>query len=1128
MASSKVMASANSAANSELAQQPSYCSLAIPELQADPHRAKNFESTTMDYFLKNIYGDSATSNLSPDSSPVPSSAADNDGVGEMSGTGAGNRALDEVWRDIVAGGADRNSETEVTLEDFLARAGAVGEEDVRVPTMPSLVVPPPAKCFGVDVANSMMSGGTNQFQSQLTAPGFGNGGGGVRGKRRSAEDAMVDKATQQKQRRMIKNRESAARSRERKQAYTVELEELVTHLEEENALLDREEAVRTKERFQQLVECVIPVTEKRRPRRALRRVRSMSLKPSSESSCLSLLRSFRLRSARARTSMGTPTASSSIAVAMLTMMVCSTSLMLVKSDASDHRYKSGDLVPLYANKVGPFHNPSETYQYFDLPFCSPALVKEKKEALGEVLNGDRLVSALYKLDFLVDKDSEVVCNKTLTKEQVAQFRTAVDKDYYFQMYYDDLPLWGFLGKVDKEENADPSQYKYYLFRHINFEILYNKDRVIEINAQSDPNALLDLTEGVDVDVEFLYSVKWKETDKSFEKRMEKYSQSSSLPHQLQIHWFSIINSCVTVLLLTGFLATILMRVLKNDFVKYTHDEENTDDEEETGWKYIHGDVFRFPKHNSLLAAALGSGTQLFIITLFIFALALVGVFYPYNRGALFTALVVIYALTSGIAGYVATSFYCQLEGTNWVRNLLLTGCLFCGPLFMTFCFLNTVAIAYSATAALPFGTIVVIVLIWTLITAPLLVLGGIAGKNSKTDFQAPCRTTKYPREIPPLPWYRRTVPQMAMAGFLPFSAIYIELYYIFASIWGHKIYTIYSILFIVFIILSIATAFITVALTYFQLAAEDHKWWWRSFLCGGSTGWFIYCYCIYYYYARSDMSGFMQTSFFFGYMACICYGFFLMLDSSKYSAGDFFGNPIGMHHLMFVCSGMSALFTINYREIDFCCGSSWSKQNFEATLMEVAVAVRQEFSHSQRRQVSEGEAGEEKKMFLRRIARPLMAKVKETTGIVGLEVVPNAREVLISLYTKTLREIQAVPEDEGYRKAVESFTRHRLKVCQEEEDWEMIEKRLGCGQVEELIEEAEDELKLIAKMIEWDPWGVPDDYECEVIENDAPIPKHIPQHRPGPLPAEFYKTLDTVASQPNKDEPAITAGPSKD
>lgn len=95
----------------------------------------------------------------------------------------------------------------------------------------------------------------------------------------------------------------------------------------------------------------------------------------------------------------------------------------------------------------------------------------------------------------------------------------------------------------------------------------------------------------------------------------------------------------------------------------------------------------------------------------------------------------------------------------------------------------------------------------------------------------------------------------------------------------------------------------------------------------------------------------------------------------------------------------------------------------------------------------------------------MMTKVKETTGIVGLDVVPNARQVLIGLYSKTLKEIQAVPEDEGYRKAVESFTRHRLEICQEETDWQVIEKRLGCGQVEELIEEAEDELKLIDKMI---------------------------------------------------------------
>ncbi|KAL9256177.1 Transmembrane 9 superfamily member 3-like protein [Drosera capensis] len=561
---------------------------------------------------------------------------------------------------------------------------------------------------------------------------------------------------------------------------------------------------------------------------------------------------------------------------------------LVRSDGGDHRYKSGDQVPLFVNKVGPFNNPSETYRYFDLPFCLAGHLKDKREALGEVLNGDRLVSAPYNINFREDKESQVICKKRLTEEDVAKFRHAVSKDYYFEMYFDDLPIWGFLGKFDKEKKDGPEEYKYYLYKHIHFDILYNMDRVIEITVHAEPNSLVDITENKEVDVEFTYSVKWKETDTTFEKRMEKYSQTSSRPHHLEIHWFSIINSCVTVLLLTGFLATILMRVLKNDFVKYTHDEETAEDLEETGWKYIHGDVFRFPKHKSLLAAALGSGTQLFALTVLIFLLALVGVFYPYNRGALFTALVVIYALTSGIAGYTAATFYCQLEGTNWVRNLLLTSCLFCGPLFLTFCFLNSVAIAYNSTAALPFGTILAIVLIWTLVTSPLLVLGGIAGKNSKADFQAPCRTTKYPREIPSLPWYRSILPQMAMAGFLPFSAIYIELYYIFASVWGHRTYTVYSILFIVFIILVIVTAFITVALTYFQLAAEDHEWWWRSFICGGSTGLFIYGYCLYYYYARSGMYGFMQTSFFFGYMACICYGFFLMLGTVGFRAALLF------------------------------------------------------------------------------------------------------------------------------------------------------------------------------------------------------------------------------------------------
>lgn len=66
-------------------------------------------------------------------------------------------------------------------------------------------------------------------------------------------------------------------------------------------------------------------------------------------------------------------------------------------------------------------------------------------------------------------------------------------------------------------------------------------------------------------------------------------------------------------------------------------------------------MFRFPPGKSLFCAFVGTGSQVFFLSLFVFALALMGRFYPYNRGALFTALIVLYALTACIAGYVAVS-----------------------------------------------------------------------------------------------------------------------------------------------------------------------------------------------------------------------------------------------------------------------------------------------------------------------------------------------------------------------------------------------------------------------------------------------------------------------------------------
>ena len=77
---------------------------------------------------------------------------------------------------------------------------------------------------------------------------------------------------------------------------------------------------------------------------------------------------------------------------------------------------------------------SETYQYYTLPFCTPKEGKEyKPEGLGEVLEGDRLVNTPYDIKFRVDKENEDLCSRELTAKDLKRLRTAVKKDYYFQV-----------------------------------------------------------------------------------------------------------------------------------------------------------------------------------------------------------------------------------------------------------------------------------------------------------------------------------------------------------------------------------------------------------------------------------------------------------------------------------------------------------------------------------------------------------------------------------------------------------------------------------------------------------------------------------------------------------------------
>lgn len=87
-----------------------------------------------------------------------------------------------------------------------------------------------------------------------------------------------------------------------------------------------------------------------------------------------------------------------------------------------------------------------------------------------------------------------------------------------------------------------------------------------------------------------------------------------------------------------------------------------------------------------------------------------------------------------------------------------------------------------------------------------------------------------------------------------------------------QVYYVYGFMLLVFVILLIVTICVTIVGTYFLLNAENYHWQWTSFFSAASTALYVYLYSIYYYHVKTKMSGFFQTSFYFGYTLMFCLG----------------------------------------------------------------------------------------------------------------------------------------------------------------------------------------------------------------------------------------------------------------
>ncbi|XP_059814328.1 NADH dehydrogenase [ubiquinone] 1 alpha subcomplex subunit 5-like [Hypanus sabinus] len=96
--------------------------------------------------------------------------------------------------------------------------------------------------------------------------------------------------------------------------------------------------------------------------------------------------------------------------------------------------------------------------------------------------------------------------------------------------------------------------------------------------------------------------------------------------------------------------------------------------------------------------------------------------------------------------------------------------------------------------------------------------------------------------------------------------------------------------------------------------------------------------------------------------------------------------------------------------------------------------------------------------------------LKKTTGLVGLAVAQNPLEQLKILYTRVLTVLESIPPEAAYRKYTEQIINERFNMIKTENNIQKIEDKINCGQIEEIISQAESELSLAKKMAKWKPW----------------------------------------------------------
>ena len=491
---------------------------------------------------------------------------------------------------------------------------------------------------------------------------------------------------------------------------------------------------------------------------------------------------------------------------------------------------------------------------------------KKADNIGESLSGESVTMSPYELSMKKDVECQVLCRKDHKKSEMAMFRTMIDQEYRIHWLLDNLPVAernselgyvtrgyavGFLGQNKSKRTT------HYLYNHVRIVVKYNEEgsefdgsRIVGFEVQpfsikhefkggesfkdaketplttcpslSEGSSMSGGTEGRYQSVEkdndevvYTYDVKWESSDLRWSHRWDVYLKGN--PDD-EIHYFSIVNSLMIVLFLSGVVAMIMLRTLHKDISSYNEMQTLEEAQEESGWKLVHGDVFRPPStHPMLLAVLAGSGVQIQVMTVCTMVCALFGLTSPSNRGGLLTTLLLLYVFMGSFAGYASARVYKLLDGKQWKQCTALTATLFPGIIGAIFLSINLVVALEGSSTAAPMATLFALFCLWLGVSTPLVFVGSYFGFK-REKLPVPVRTNQICRHIPEQVWYTHPLFAIALGGILPFGAVVIELYFIMTALWLHQLYFVFSFLFVVLLILIITCAEITIVMCYFQVS----------------------------------------------------------------------------------------------------------------------------------------------------------------------------------------------------------------------------------------------------------------------------------------------------------------------